>query len=251
MSTAPSPIRALAAIEAKLFLRDPSASFMVIGLPVGILFVFGVMPWTRVASPELGGQSLLSLFIAPLAVTLVVAMLALSIFPVFLATHREKGVLRRMQATPVSPAMVLVAQLSVYLLIGLVAIAVVLGLGIPVLDIELPANVPALLVVLALGTTALFSIGLLVGALAPSSRAANGIAMGVFFPMLALGGVWVPAEFLPSALRWAADTLPMGAMFNALRTAWAGNWPGMAPFVSLIVTTVVCLAVAARRFRWQ
>ncbi len=250
MSTTPSAVRALAATEAKLFLRDPTASFMAIGLPVAILFVFGVMPWTRKASPELGGQPLLSLFIAPMSVTLLVAMLGLSIFPVFLATYREKGVLRRMQASPVSPVTVLAAQLAVYLVIGLVTV-VVMSLGIPVLGIELPANGLAFPVVLVLGTASLFSIGLLVGALAPSSRAANGIAMGAFFPMLALGGVWVPAELLPSALRWAADALPLGAMFNALRAAWAGDWPGWVQLGSMVVSTVVCLAVAARNFRWQ
>ena len=89
----------------------------------------------------------------------------------------------------------------------------------------MPGNPGGFLLSIVLGALALFSVGLLVAALAPTGRAASGIGTALFFPMLALGGVWVPKEQLPAVLQHVADVLPLGATLNALRATWAGDAP--------------------------
>lgn len=238
-------------VEAKLFLRDPAAPITVLGIPVALLLVFSLIPGANEPAEEFEGNSLLGNIVAPVAVAVLLGMLALTIFPVFLATYREKGVLRRLSASPVPPQRLLAAQLVVHLLAALVVVLLITGIGTVLLDIETPGNLPGLIVSAVLGTASLFSIGMLIAALAPTGRAASAIGSAVFFPMLALGGVWAPKEYLPGFFQWAADALPAGALYNALRETWAGAAPALLQLGSMVLSTVVCVALAARLFRWQ
>ncbi|GHE86898.1 transport permease protein [Amycolatopsis deserti] len=241
----------LTAVEAKLFLRDPAAPVTVLGIPVALLLVFGLMPGMNQPSDEFGGQVPLSAFIAPMSVAILLGMLALTLFPAVMAAHREKGVLRRLSASPVPPSRLLVAQLLVNLAAALVVVLVIVAGGHLALGVALPANAGGFVLVLVLGTLALFGVGLLIAALAPTARTAGGVGSAVFFPMLALGGVWVPKEDLPPVLQGLADVLPLGATLNALRETWTGGSPQPLQLAALAVFALVCAVVAARVFRWS
>lgn len=238
-------------VEAKLFLRDPAAPVTVVGIPLALLLVFGLMPGSGKPSAEFGGHAPLPTLIAPMAVAILIAMLAVMMFPAAVATYREKGVLKRLSASPVPPGRLLAAQLLVNLAAAAVAILLVLGVGRIALGMALPENLGGFLLVMVLGALALFSVGTLIAALAPTNRAASGIGAAAFFPMLALGGVWVPKEQLPPVLQHVADVLPLGATINGLREAAAGNSPELLQLGSLGAFAVVCSAIAARTFRWE
>ncbi|MEV4602610.1 ABC transporter permease [Amycolatopsis sp. NPDC049253] len=241
----------MTAVEAKLFLRDPAAPVTVVGIPLALLLVFGLMPGSSKPSAAFGGHAPLPTLIAPMAVAILIAMLAVMMFPAAVATYREKGVLKRLSASPVPPGRLLAAQLLVNLAAAAVAILLVLGVGRIALGMALPENLGGFLLVMVLGALALFSVGTLIAALAPTNRAASGIGAAAFFPMLALGGVWVPKEQLPPVLQHVADVLPLGATINGLREAAAGNSPELLQLGSLVAFAVVCSAIAARAFRWE
>lgn len=241
----------LTVAEAKVFLRDPGAPAVVLGVPLALLLVFGLMPGSREPSPELGGQTTLATLIAPMAVALLLGILAVYMLPGAMASHREKGVLKRLAASPMPPSRLLAAQLLVNLAVAAVAIVLVVGVGTIALGMALPKNPGGFLAVAVLGAVSLFSVGTLLAAFVPSSRAANGIGAAVFFPMLALGGVWVPKEQLPPVLQHVADVLPLGATLGSLRETAAGHAPQWLPLVALAVVAIVCSTLAARFFRWE
>lgn len=240
----------MTAVETKLFLRDPGAPITVVGLPLALLLVFGLIPGIRQPSADFGGKPVLSTFIAPMAVSVLLAMLALTIFPTAIATYREKGVLRRLSASPVPPSRLLGAQLAVNLVAALVVVLLIVVIGRFALGMPLPANPGGFALSLVLGTAALFSVGLVIAALAPTARTAGGAGSAVFFPMLALAGVWVPKEQLPGFMQHAADVLPLGAAFNSLRETWGGDAPHALQLVSLAIFATLCTALATRLFRW-
>ncbi|MGK3203256.1 ABC transporter permease [Amycolatopsis sp. MEPSY49] len=241
----------LTAAEAKVFLRDPGAPAIVVGIPLALLLVFGLLPGANEPDPKYGGHSALATVIAPMAVTILLAMLALTHFPNVMGTYREKGLLKRLSASPVSPSRLLTAQLLVNLAAAVVVVLLIAGVGGLVLGIPLPANPAGFLISIVLGALSLFSVGLLIAALAPTGRAAGGIGSAVFFPMLALGGVWVPKEQLPVALQHVADVLPLGSTLNALRATWAGDAPELLQLGAMAVFAVGCTTIAARVFRWE
>jgi ABC-2 type transport system permease protein len=156
--------------------------------------------------------------------------------PTYLATYREKGILRRLSTTPVHPAGLLGAQVAMALLIALFAVTLVLGVGI---------------VAFVLAAASLLSVGVLVAAVAPSGRAASGIGTMLFFPMMFFAGLYVPRDAMPAVLRRIGDFTPLGAGVQALQDAAGGAWPQPLHLAVMAAFAVVAGLAAARLFRWE
>ncbi|WP_086820125.1 ABC transporter permease [Allokutzneria sp. NRRL B-24872] len=240
----------LTLIEAKLFLRDKISPLFALVLPVFLLLAIGLQFQGDGGPPDLEGLNA-AYFVASIALALALATLSFNTLPSYLAAYREKGVLRRLRATPVHPAMVLIAQIIVGASTALVSTAVVVGVGHLALGIPLPSNVLAFAGTLALSIAALFSVGLVVAALAPTTRAATAAGMMLFFPSMFLGGVWTPKEAMPSWLATIGDFTPLGAALQGLRDTWSGV--GLQPLHAMVLAgiAVVLGSVAAALFRWE
>jgi ABC-2 type transport system permease protein len=242
--------RALARTESRLFLRDLPASVTTLAIPVLLVAAFGLIPGFGDAAPDLGGQSGTQ-FIAAISVGIAIAILGFAWLPGGLASNREKGILRRLAATPVGPARMLAAQLVVGAGALLLSLTLVMGGARIAYGVPLPADPLQFAAVIVLGGAAMFSIGLLIGALVPSARAGSGIGMALFFPSMFLAGVYVPRETLPPALQHVSDFTPLGACVQALRDTWVGH--GVRPLHLVIMAgyAVVVSTLAVRSFRWQ
>lgn len=243
-------LRKLTVVETKLFLRDRTSLLVVLALPAVLVLAFGSIPGFGDPNPDLGGQTGTEL-IAAIGVALVVAMLGLSVLPTVLATYRERGVLRRLRATPVHPGSLLAAQLVVAALAAIVAVALLLGLGAAAVGLPMPGHPLGFVAAFVLGLAALGAVGLVIAALAPSSRGATGIGMVAFFPSLFLAGVYVPRELLPTALQRISDFTPLGAALESFRDAWGGDLPRPMHLVTMAGYAVVAGLAAARFFRWE
>lgn len=242
-----SALTKITTVESKLFLRDTTSAVMTFALPIGLMVVFGSIGLGE-NDPETG---ITEAFLPVMALALAAALLALSVLPTVLATYREKGILRRLSTTPVHPGNVLAAQLLVNLAALIAAAVIVVLLGAAAFDLGTPSNVAGFLVAFVLTATALFALGLLIAALAPTGKAATSIGMLVFFPSMFFAGVWTPGDLMPSWARPVRDVSPLGAGMEALQDAWNGAWPGATNLVALVVVTVVAGAIAARVFRWE
>jgi ABC-2 type transport system permease protein len=203
--------------ESKLFLRDPIAVFFALALPPLLLGILGSIPAFREATPDLGGLRVIDVYV-PIMVGFVLAMLAISVLPNYLATYRERGILRRLSATPVQPASLLLAEMVMAMGMALVAVTAVLGVGVLAFGTAVPAQPFGFLVAFLFTAAALFAIGLFVAAVAPSGKAASGIGTILFFPMLFFAGLWVPRDAMPDLLRRIGDFTPLGAGCRPSRT---------------------------------
>ena len=185
-----------------------------------ILLIFGSMFGPSKPDPALGGLRFVDVFV-PSLVVISVATLGIQTLPIRLATYREKGVLRRLSTTPAHPLRLLLAQLVIYLvtaIIALVPLVVVanIGFGVP-----WPQQPLAYVAAFLLGMTSLFAIGLLLAAVAPSSRVATAVAIPIFFAVMLLGGVYLPRVYLPDLLIRIGDFTPPGV--HGLQDAWLGT----------------------------
>jgi ABC-2 type transport system permease protein len=242
----------LMTIEARvLFLRDPVWLLVAMAVPVGILLVFGLPGFAREPAAELGGRRPIDTVLPSVALAINVGVLAISALPVYLATYREKGILRRLSTTPASPAMLLAAQVAVNLAMALVVLALVLGIGAAWLGMAMPASVGWFAVAFTLGTVALFAVGLVIAAAAPTSRSANAVSMLVFFPSLFFAGVWLPKSQMPALLSRIGDLTPLGAFREAVQDGWVGTTPSALHLAALAAVAVIAGVAAAKLFRWE
>ncbi|ONI81116.1 hypothetical protein ALI144C_21465 [Actinosynnema sp. ALI-1.44] len=231
--------------ELKIFLRDPASTIVTIALPVAIVAVFGA-----IAKPG-GEQDPIMTYFPTMALALGLAQLALNLTPTTLAGYREKGILRRMSTTPMNPARLLTAQLLISVGLAVVAAVLVILVGHLAFKFTLPQNFGGFLAAFVLGCTALFAVGLLVAAVAPTARIATGVGVGLFFVSLVFGGVFMPAENLPPFIVRVGDYTPLGATMQSLRDSWSGTMPEMLHLGVLGAYTVVAGLAAARLFRWE
>ncbi|MFC7876978.1 ABC transporter permease [Isoptericola sp. NPDC057391] len=254
----PRPVRpgagawlALTVAEARMVARDTAGLVIPLGMPLLILVMNGLAPGLDQVVPGTGGRTALDVYVLPLTLTMVVATVGVINMPSFLAYYRRTGVLKRLGVTPASPAMVLGAQAFVGVAQILLGIALALGVAFAWLGASPPAGPWVGAAVLALTIAAMYAVGMLVAAVAPTPGSSVAIGLVAFFALGALGGMFGSRENLPDALATLGGWLPFGAAVDALGAAWAGvAVPGSA-LVGLAVSTVVAGAAAAAWFRWE
>ncbi|WP_305786807.1 ABC transporter permease [Symbioplanes lichenis] len=240
----------LTAQELRLFRREPAQVFFTVLFPALLVVILGAVPDFREPVGALGGLRIVDVYVA-IAVVMALGSLGLQVAPPALATYRERGVLRRLAATPVRPAALLAAQLLTNLLAAVAAIALVLVTGRILYAVALPRQPVAYLVAfLACAGTALV-LGLVIAAVAPSGKAANSIGTLVFFPLMFFAGLWTPREVFPEVLRRISDFTPFGAGERALVDAMTGSWPAWDSLTVLVAYILVAGLAAARLFRWS
>jgi ABC-2 type transport system permease protein len=243
-----SSLMKLVQIESRLFLRDPTSFVIGLLLPMIVLLGLGAVPMLREPSEEFGGARFIDYF-APSAIVMAVGVIGLTNLPAVLATYRERGVLRRMRATPVHPVKLLLAQLIVNLGASLTSALLVIVSGNLVFDVPIPQHLLGFTIAFVLGISSVFAIGMLVAAVAPTSRAASGLATVLFMSVMFFGGVYLPRFMLPDALARAGDFVPPGV--QALLDSWNGTAPAVVPLLVMAATAVAVGALSARIFKWE
>jgi ABC-2 type transport system permease protein len=241
-------MRSLIATEAKLMFREPITWLAAIALPTVILVIFGSMFGPSEPDPAFGGLRFIDIFV-PSLVVITVGTLGIQTLPIRLATYREKGILRRLSTTPAHPLRLLGAQLVIYMVTAIVALVLLVIVADVAFGVPLPRDPIGYVAAFLLGMTSLFAIGMLVAAVAPSSRAATAVAIPMFFVVMLLGGVYLPRVFLPEVLLRIGDFTPPGV--QGLQDAWMGTAPALGPLLGMAVVTVVVGALAVRLFRWE
>ena len=241
-------MRTLIATEARLLFRDPVTWLAAIALPTVVLLIFGSIFGPSEPDPALGGLRFIDVFV-PSLVVITVGTLGIQTLPIRLATYREKGVLRRLSTTPAHPLRLLAAQLVIYLATAVIALVLLIVVAHVAFEVPWPGHPLGYLAAFLLGMSSLFAIGLVVAAVAPSSRAATAVAIPMFFVVMFLGGVYLPRVYLPDILVTIGDFTPPGV--QGLQDAWLGTVPQVAPLLGMGLLTVVVGVLAVRLFRWE
>jgi ABC-2 type transport system permease protein len=243
-----SAFNQLVTTEAKLLLREPWLFFWGVLFPVVLTVVFGVAG--NKPQKSLGGLTLLDTYV-PVMMAFVLTILSVSALPVILATYREKGILRRFSATPMRPAMLLGADLSVIGCTAVVAMAVIVVVAKVGFGAHLPSEVGGFLLSLILSGAATLSLGMLVAAVASSGRMAAAIGTMLFFPMMFFAGLWVPRAQMGAGLRDISNYTPLGAAVAAIQQTMHGSFPSASHLLVLAGYAIVLGLGAIRLFRWE
>ena len=241
----------LTKVEGRLFTRDPLALFFGLVFPSLLLVVLGTFfPGFTDPAADLGGISYFEVYV-PIALALGIATLGLVTLPPILGGYRQMGILRRFRTTPVHPWKLLSAQLTVHLAVTVIAGVAAIAAAVVLFDMSVPELPLWFSLSYLLATVSMFTIGLLVGAVARTSTAATAIGMGIYFPMLFFAGVWIPRSIMPDTLLAMSDLTPLGAAVQALEDAWFGVVPSAKSLGVMAIWAVVVGLLAVRMFRWE
>jgi ABC-2 type transport system permease protein len=238
-------------LEIKIFIREPLGLFGTVGVPVLVFLGLGrVMRGAATpASPE---EAFLRAGL-PVFAALLMAISAVVSLVTVIAIYREGGILKRLRATPLRPATILVAHVLVKLLFTALTLALLIAAGRRVYAPDSPAQVIRFAAALLFTTCSLLSVGFLIASLVPTARFAQPLAGVIFYPMIALSGLFFPLALLPPWLETVARILPLTHAVSLMQGIWRGDplsshlWD--AGVIALVFAA--CTALSARVFRWE
>jgi ABC-2 type transport system permease protein len=239
-----STTRRLLTAELRLLARDPLTLTFVLVFPILTMLIiggsFGSEP-DEVFPVNPSHWYVASYF------TVVVGATGLIMLPVHIASYRERGVLRRFAASGFPRWSFALAQL----VMGLTAIAIagllLLAVAAPVYGVPAVDRPIRVVAGIAVSSVAFVSIGVLLGTLLPSARAAQAIGLLLFFPSFLLGVGGPPPAVMSDGLREVADLLPLAVANQSIREPWLGIGDASGALLATAAVAVVATALAARR----
>ncbi|GAA3490142.1 MULTISPECIES: ABC transporter permease [Streptomyces] len=242
-------IAAQTALETKMLLRNGEQLLLTVIIPALLLVLFSAVDIIAVpVSPGGSGKSVD--FLAPGVLALAVMSTAFTGQAIATGFERRYGVLKRLGASPLPRWALMTAKtLSVLVTEVLQVIlltAIALGLGWS------PQGSPgSVLLLLVLGTAAFSGLGLLMAGTL-KAEATLAAANLVFLLLLVGGGVIVPLDKFPDAVREVLGLLPISALSEGLRDVLQHGaslpWSNLGV---LAVWAVLGLGAAAKFFRWE
>ncbi len=235
-------------IEGRLALREPN-TLVGLAVPVGLLLVFALISNQEPGNTGNTNYTVLELYI-PIVMVIGFIFIALGL-PSTLVRDREIGWLRRISTTPVHPSRLLAAQLMINLMFAVVTVLVITLGGMVVFGAALDVNVPLFALSIALSIAVIFSLGLVLAAIAPSQAAATGLGGAFAFGLMFLSGLWTPPELVGGPLATIINYSPSGAAVRALLDSSFNQTPPVAILVALSGYAVIFAMVATRYFRWE
>ena len=167
---------------------------------------------------------------------------------------KSRGILRRLQATPVHPASFIFAQVFTRLTVSILQTLVLVGLAVLAFDVHLEGNLGSMLLLALLGGGVFVSMGFAVSGFARTEDVAAPVANAIALPMMFLSGVFFPRDAMPEPLRAVADFLPLSYLADALRNVavdGATLWSQWDNVLGLTVWLALTFFIAVRLFRWE
>ena len=236
-----SAVIAQAGMEARLTARRGENLLAMVGVPLAVLVFLSAF----VLAPGTVDRVLSG--------TLAIAIVASGLVNLGIATAYERGygVLKRLGASPlgrsglVAAKLTIVTAIAVVQMVGLLAVATVLGWH-PSGDV----SVIWLAVTTIVGAAAFAGLGLAIaGILRP--EAALVVSNVLFLLALGFGGAIVPIADLPAPVADIVRYTPVGALADTFAAALGSGVPIAAPLGILLFWAVLADVFAARTFRWD
>ncbi|HEX9091527.1 MAG TPA: ABC transporter permease [Anaerolineales bacterium] len=242
----------MAWVESKLFLREPVGVFFTLIFPLMMLFIFGTIYSNTPVGPGPGGPQAIGSLI-PAFTAMVIGITGMMPITITMATYRENGILGRLRTTPVSPLVVLVAQVVVVFSISCLGV-ILLGIaGRLVYHVQFQAHPLSLIVGFTFSCLSFFGIGFILAGTMPNARTAQIIAMVLMYPTLILSGAAWPSELMPSAVQKVSAFMPLTYVVNLLRGLWVNeSWSQhTTDVIVLAIMLVVGVFISIKLFRWE
>ncbi|NLD86514.1 MAG: ABC transporter permease [Actinomycetales bacterium] len=241
--SAPAPVSRMVAaqtrMELTLFLRNGEQLLVALIIPLAALVALVAIDFGAIGEPRVDHA---------IAAVLTMSVMGTSFTgqAIAVAFDRRYDALKRLGGTPLPPSVIIIGKI-VATLILVAGQTVILG-GIAALMGWRPelGGIVVGAVLLALGSAAFSSMGLLLGGTL-RAEIVLGLANLIWFVLIGAAGLAVGVAELPSELTEVLVVVPSYALTEALLVADSGGFPALAALV-LLAWTAICGGFAVRHF---
>ncbi len=244
-------LRALGRTELTLLLRNRSALFVSLLMPMGMV----LLSYSSSRQLELEGTGL-SRHEAVLSGgigTVLMLVVYLNLIPTYVA-RREERVLKRLRTGELTDGEILggTALPSVVLAVAQCAVLVVAGAA--VLDVGAPRRPELLAAGLLFGVVLLAALAAVTSAFTRTVESAQITGMPLFMVSMMCSGLFVPSEVLPDGLARMFAVLPVSPVVDLVKAGWLGGMDGRDAAVTLglaVLWTGYAVFAVKKWFRWD
>ena len=184
------------------------------------------------------------------------AIMQMSIFSVsfVFADYKEKGILKRLMATPMRPYQFVAANIITRLLVALAQTAILMAIGVFFIKTQIIGSYPLIFLISTLGGIMFLGLGFVISGIAKTVETVPALANVVAFPMLFLSGIFFPIEAMPDLLRNVVQFLPLTYFANSLREVMGGgaSFADIATNIYFMIGwSVLLIGLATFTFRFE
>ena len=168
--------------------------------------------------------------------------------------YRRNGVLKRLKATPIHAFEFVSAQLMSRLFIVLIVSVIVYAGTNFFLKFVMEGSYLNLLLITALATVCMISLGLILAARIRSEELAGGLMNVILWPMMAFSGIFFSLEGAPVALQKTSRIFPLTHYIEAGRAIMLDGARLVDISTSLIILvgmSVLFLLISSLLFKWE
>lgn len=168
--------------------------------------------------------------------------------------YRKNGVLKRLEATPLTAFEYLAAlTLSRLLMIAFSVLILWIGADL-VFDITMTGSYLDLAIMMSVGSMSMIALGLIVASRSTSEEFAEGLINILNWPMMFLSGVWFSIEGAPRWLQAFAQVFPLTHLLKGMRGIINDGATLVGVRLELAVLTAMTLVfifLGAALFKWN
>jgi ABC-2 type transport system permease protein len=215
----------------------------------------GQRPIVTVATQEINAHNLRYIeFLLPGLIALSIMQMAVFSVAFVFTQYKEKGVLKRLLATPMKPIHFVLSNAITRLAVSIAQAAIFIVLGLILFDVHVVGSYVLLALAVILGAFMFLGLGFTISGLAKTTDTVPVFANLTVFPMMFLGGTFFAVENMPTWLQYIAKVLPLTYFSTAVReimTKGTGIAELYPQFLGMIVWAIILYVLATFTFSMQ
>ncbi|WP_170771806.1 ABC transporter permease [Ruegeria lacuscaerulensis] len=155
--------------------------------------------------------------IVPGLVGVILTMTMILFTSAAIVRERERGNMEMLINTPIRSIELMIGKIIPYIFLGLIQVAIILGLGHVLFDVPINGGLGTLLVVTLLFIVASLSLGLVISTLAQNQLQSMQMTIFVLLPSILMSGFMFPFDGMPPPVQMIAQVLPATHFMDMIR----------------------------------
>ncbi|WP_170379707.1 ABC transporter permease [Ruegeria atlantica] len=155
--------------------------------------------------------------IVPGLVGVILTMTMILFTSAAIVRERERGNMEMLINTPIKSIELMIGKIIPYIFLGLLQVAIILGIGHMLFDVPINGGLGVLLVVTLLFIIASLSLGLVISTLAQNQLQSMQMTIFVLLPSILMSGFMFPFDGMPRPVQTIAQVLPATHFMDMIR----------------------------------
>lgn len=155
--------------------------------------------------------------VVPGLLAIILTMTMIMFTAAAIVREREQGNMEFLITTPVHPMELMLGKIVPYVIVGLIQIAIILGMGHLLFSVPVRGGLVTLLAAALLFIFASLTIGLIISTVAKTQLQAMQMTVFILMPSILLSGFMFPFEAMPAPAQWVAEALPATHFIRLIR----------------------------------